>query len=145
MAKAKGKGRKTKAANGAEPGIGHNFKVDRTGTRDAFKRVDALNDQIEDVKAKKAEKIGELNGDKRQLIEDVCNDLGCSQKAFKEVYKEHRDEILRTRRLEAMDDTDRDQADKLRQALETYASTPLGKAAIDRAERADAERQVTGA
>ena len=115
--------------NGAdEPKEGsNNFKLNRTECKAFFDRLDNLHDE-------KETKNAEFMSDIKELYGEASDGLGITKKAIRHVYAQHRQTLKRLAKEKEMEADDQDQVDKLRLALGSYASTPLGKAAVEDAE-----------
>lgn len=121
-----------------EADTGHNMKVNRKEAKALFDRLDA-------VHAEKASKNGEFMAQIKDLYEEGKNTLGLKGKIIRMIYAEHRFEMKKLEFEKAAEAIEIDQADKLRLALGSYASSPLGAAAVYRREISDAEAEMAGA
>ena len=139
--KGKGGSRSKKKANGAETGTAathNNFKVDRKEAKAYFDRLDRVHAEME-------EENGRFRADIKDIYAEAGDKLGIRKTIVSEIYREHRYEMKKQARENARDGLDADQADKLRLALGSYAGSPLGKAAIERAERVEAAKEIAAA
>ena len=132
MAKGKRKKPKVKrmAGNGgAVAGPGHNLS--QTELRKvAAPFIDRL-DRLHDGKEAKA---GEFMADIKTVYDDMAGKLGIKRSSCRTVYQDHRREKKRQAREAEMEAQERDDLDRLRDAV-GLAGTPLGDAA-DRREAA---------
>lgn len=110
----------------------HNaFKVDRKEAKAVFDRLDRLRSDFESAR-------GEYMADCKSVYESGADTLGIPRKILRKVYGEHVYEQKKQAAEKDLEASEVDAADKLRLALGSYASSPLGKAAVEKAERAEA-------
>jgi hypothetical protein len=127
---------KAKANGGDEPREGsNNFKVDRKEAKVFFDRLDSIHDEKESANSGFLADIKELYG-------EASDALGITKKAIRHVYGQHRQTLKRLAKEREMEADDIDQVDKLRLAIGSYVNTPLGKAAVEAAEIAQAEKEL---
>ena len=119
----------------SEPGVGHNFKVDRKLTKTAVDAISELFDKKDTANGAWMSKI-------KDAYEKFANDLGCDKSNLRELVAEHRREMKRQAKEREMEEWKRDELDKLKLALASYVSTPLGKAAVEKAERDEAASEL---
>lgn len=130
-AKPGGSKKTTKKTAAAGTQIGHNSRIDRQKAKEFFDKLDAKHRQKEEDNAGHMADIG-------ALYEKAANALGLPQKIVKKVYKRHRAEMKAQAEYAELETEEKDQFDNLVLAHEFFKSSPLGRAAAERAELRDA-------
>ena len=107
--------------------IGHNSRIDKKLAKEFFDKLDVKHRQKEEDNAGHMSDIG-------TLYEKAANALGLPEKILKRVYKQHRAELKAQAEYAELETDEKDQFDALKLAHEFFKSSPLGKAAAERAE-----------
>lgn len=135
-AKPSAKGKKKAAAKkGSGIGDNSNLKVDRKALKGYIERLDNVHEE------KRSTNAGFMS-DIKELYQEAANALGVPRKLVRELYAEHEYERKKQEHDKEREAGESMQMDKLRLALGSYANSPLGKAAVERAERDDAEEEM---
>jgi hypothetical protein len=128
-----GKGRKNskkasaKKANG-EGGMGHNIRITKKVAKE-------FSDRFNNIQREKADEAEKFKADIDVLIQDAADSMGCSKAVVRQGFREQWAELKREEREKAMDPERLQSLDKLRDALGLFADSPLGAAAVAKAEK----------
>lgn len=86
-------------------------------------RLDRLNDELE-------EQSGALRKDMKEVYEEAADQAGIPTKLLKLVYRQHRFELKRQKKIAELESDERQNLEQLEAALGSFKDTPLGEAAL---------------
>jgi hypothetical protein len=115
---------------------GHNVvKVNRRELKAVVELIDGLYETMESHRGADMERI-------KTAYDKHADALGIRKKNLRKAVKKHRDAKKEQAAYKEMEPNERDELDALILALGSYASSPLGKAAVERSERQAAAAEM---